>query len=59
MLDDDVFLMIVHNPARCCHHLTPLSLLGVVTVKISAPVSAVAPAKSDPPAVTDDTSLIM
>jgi len=33
--------------------------LGVATVKISAPVSAVAPAKSLPPAVADVTSLII
>ena len=55
----DVFLIKIHNPAVAVINLTPLLLLGVVTVKISAPVSAVEPPTSDPPAVANVTSLIM
>jgi hypothetical protein len=42
VFDADVFLMYIHKPATAVISLTPLLLLGVVTVNISAPVNAVA-----------------
>ena len=51
--------MNIHKPGVAAINLTPLSLVLVVTVNISAPANAVAPDWSVPAAVATVTSLIM